>query len=144
MSIRVLPFAVLLLAGCQGTQPEAPANEAAADDGLPVRPGVYGNVQPNQNGIELQVHKLPRKLIEVTFCEQGCKPIRRVPYQVEGEAMTFGYGSGGEAHTVRLTQQGEDVKAEGAGIGAEPVVLKRLAARDGLAKAEEAVRRGAQ
>ena len=94
--------------------------------------------------MELQVHKLPRKLLEVTFCDKGCQPIRRVPYRIEGEAMTFVYGEGGETRTVRLIQQGEDVQAEGTGVGPAPIVLRRLARREGLAKAEEALRAGAR
>jgi len=139
--VRPLLFAAALALAACGPTPESATNNAAADDGLPVTPGVYGNVAAGK-GMELQVHKLPRKLIEVTFCDGACQPIRRVPYEIVGEAMRFAFTRDGETLAVSITQQGEGLKADGTGIGAEPVTLQRIPKRDALTKAEEALRAG--
>lgn len=145
----------MLLAGCQqAASPEGAGNEGsppatAAESNLPVRPGIYGNVAPDPatgklEGMEMQVHALPRTLIEVTSCKAGCTAIRRIPYQIEGKAMTFAYrdeassGNGSAAVlTFKISQQGDDVTIEGAGAGSEPLLLKRLPKRDGLTAAEK-------
>ncbi len=118
-----------------------------------MRPGIYGNVRPSPQtgkleGMEMQVHALPRTLIEVTTCKAGCTSVRRVPYQVEGNAMNFAYrddapnGDGSAAVLAfKISQQGDDVTIEGAGAGSEPLLLKRLPKRDGLTAAEKSMQK---
>lgn len=166
---RLSPFAapiivlgtVLFLASCGAAEPEM--NEAAnAAAGLPVKPGVYGNVTA-AGGMELQVYGPPRDMLEVTVCTGPCTDINRAQYAVEGETLTFNYrekqpDGQGKVHRFVLTQQGEDlsvidtdpeVKAEPDAQTANeaepaPVLLKRLPKRTALAAAQDAILKRAQ
>jgi hypothetical protein len=165
LEIRLSPFAALgaalLLAGCQGASESndaAIANEAAS--GLPVRPGVYGNVT-GAGGMELQVYGPPRDMLEVTVCTGPCTDIHRAQYAVEGETLTFNYrekqaDGKGKVHRFILTQQGEDVAVTETDPEAEPdvkttneaapapILLKRLPERTALAAAQDAILKRAQ
>lgn len=141
--------AVLLLGGCQGSAPPEANNAAApantASD-LPVQPGIYGNVQPG-GGVELQIYGPPRDMLEVTFCKGPCTVIRRARYEVGDGVLSFSYlesaaNGEGETRTLRLSQQGADVRAEDVAAGGAPMILRRLPRRIGLAAAQAATMKG--
>jgi hypothetical protein len=144
-SVAVL-CATLLTAGCQQEPaPEKAANEAAASN-LPVKPGVYGNVQPS-GGMELQIYGPPRDMLEITLCKGPCTGINRARYQVAPGALTFQsqkIGASADAKPIafRVSQQGEDLKVQSEWTGSQPVILKRLSKRTALAAAQEAILRG--
>lgn len=157
IAFRLSPIAAaLLLAGCGGAAPEA-NNSASneADSGLPVKPGVYGNVTA-AGGMELQLYGPPRDMLEITVCEGPCKEIGRAQYMVEGETLVFNYrekqaDGQGKLHRYVLTQAGADVSVADTDPDAEPgteaaneagpapVVLKRLPGRTALKAAQDAV-----
>lgn len=135
----------LLIAGCQ--KEPAPDNASAeAASNLPVKPGVYGNVQPS-GGMELQIYGPPRDMLEITLCKGPCTGINRSRYQVVPGALTFRSQENGakpDAAPIdfKVSQQGEDLKVESEWTGPQPVILKRLPKRTALAAAQEAILRG--
>lgn len=157
IAFRLSPLAAaLMLAACGGAAPEtnnAAANEA--DSGLPVKPGVYGNVTAT-GGMELQLYGPPRDMLEVTVCPGPCTDIARAQYAVEGETIVFNFrekqaDGQGKVHRFVLTQQGEDIAVADTDPETEPdakaanaaeapvVVLKRLPGRTALKAAQDAI-----
>lgn len=138
--------ATLLVAGCQQEPaPEKTANELATAN-LPVKPGVYGNVQPS-GGMELQIYGPPRDMLEITLCKGPCTGINRSRYQVVPGALTFqsqeiGAGADAKPISFKVSQQGDDLKVESEWTGPQPVILKRLPKRTALAAAQEAILHG--